>query len=302
MTEHKTIKKSEPADEIYQAILDTLCSYRSVILNNQKISVGKILPLIPKLVKYTLNGNRLMVKALHPGRETKWFCSHSINSAIFSIKIAHGLQYNTKQIYALTLSALLHDVGMLKIPPELLQKPGKYTEHERIQLKNHPNYGAKVLQHVGQKYPFLIKTILEEHEAWNGSGYPNGLEGDEINPFARIVSLADKFESLVHERNYRPGYKPPKAIQKLIQESQEEFDPKVLKSFINEISMYPVGSHVLLNNGQIAQVKSINKNRPVRPLIKIITNSEGKKIRSPYEMDLEKEPLTYITKSVNYLH
>jgi len=306
--EKPTQKESKPADpvhiskKLYKTITNILVAYKQQISDNEKININDLLPYIPKFVKYILEKDELLILALHPGRTTEWFSSHSINTSIISVKVGHGLDLNKKQLYALALTTLLHDVGMLKISPVTLSKPGKFTEEERNQLRNHPNYGAEILQHLSAKYPFLIKTILEEHEKWDGSGYPNGLKGEEITPFARILSIADKFESLVHERNYRPGYKPPAAIQKLIQEHQNDFDPKILKAFINIISMYPVGSHVLLNNGQIAQVMSINKNRPVRPMVKILTNSEGKKIGNPYILNLEKEPLTYITKSINYLH
>jgi len=288
--------------ELYISVLKILKTYTLQVENDEQINISSLLPMIPLLVKYTIEGNELLIAALHPGRSVNWFCSHSLNTAIVSIKIGHGLLYNNKQLYALTLSILLHDVGMLKINPTILSKPGKLTEKEREIMQNHTIKGAEILKHLSSKYPFLIKTVLEEHEKWDGTGYPNSLKGEEINPFARILSLADKFESLVHERNYRPGFKPPAAIQKLIQENQNDFDPKVLKSFINEISMYPVGSYVLLNNGQIARVMSVNKNRPVRPLVQILTNSEGKKIDKPYILNLEKEPLSYITKSVNYLN
>lgn len=301
-------EKSLPDDpvqisrKLYKVITNILKSYKTQIDANEKIDINKLLPYIPKFVKYTLEEDELLILALHPGRSTEWFSSHSINTAIIAIEVGHGLDFNRKQLYALALATLLHDVGMLKISPVILSKPGKFTEEERHQLRNHPNYGAEILQHLSSKYPFIIKTMLEEHEKWDGTGYPNGLKGEEITPFARILAIADKFESLVHERNYRPGYKPPAAIQKLIQEHQNDFDPKILKAFINIISMYPVGSHVLLNNGQIARVMSVNKNRPVRPLVKVITNSEGKKISDPYILNMEKEPLTYITKSINYLH
>ena len=249
----KEATQFESNEELYNTLIKILNSYKAEIENDQKIDISNLLPYLPKLVKATIEENDLLVKALHPGRTSNWFCSHSLNTAIISIKIGYGLQYNNKQLYALALSVLLHDVGMLKINPVILNKPGKLSTSERIQINNHPNYGADILQHLSAKYPFLIKTIREEHEKWNGEGYPSGLKKEEITPFARIITLADKFESLVHERNYRPGYKPPAAIQKLIQEHQNDFDPKVLKAFINVISMYPVGSHVLLNNGQIGQ-------------------------------------------------
>ncbi len=290
------------SDELYNSILIVLDSQKQRIQNNEKLDVSKLLPIIPKLVKNTLDENYMLLKALHPGRPSDWFSPHTLNTTIISIKIGFGLLYNTKQLYALTLSCLLHDVGMLKIGNDILEHSGKLSSSQKKQVANHPQFGVDLVSHLSSKYPFISKTIYEEHENWDGSGYPQKLEGEAITPFARILALSDKFESLVHERSYRSGYKPPLAIQKIIQEDQNTFDPKILKSFINVISMYPIGSYIQLNTGQTAQVMSINKNRPVRPVVNLLTNSDGKTMETPEELNLEKEPLIYITKVVNYFH
>lgn len=293
--------KSNTPAELYSSLTQAINIIKEKIEKSEQFGIEELLSLIPKLVKYTLEENVLLTKALNPGRATEWFASHSVNTTILAIKISAGLNYNKKQMYALALTTLLHDVGMLKLHPDILNSQGKLTTMQKMKVNNHPKYGLNIIAHLNAKYPFIGKTIIQEHERWDGSGYPNHLKGDQITPFARIISLADKFESLIHERSYRPAFKPPLAIQKIINENHDAFDPKVLKAFINEISMYPVGSYVMLNTGQIAQVMSINKNRPVRPMVRLLTSNDGKQLENPESLNLEKEPLTYITKTVSYI-
>jgi HD-GYP domain-containing protein (c-di-GMP phosphodiesterase class II) len=301
--ENKTpvVLDSTNPEVLYNSLINIINSIKNKIQNNEKFEVTSFLPLLPKLVKFVNEDNKLLTMALNPGRTTEWFASHSLNTTIIAIKISAGLNYNNKQMYALALSTLLHDIGMLKIDPDILANPGQLSAIQRKKLKKHPNLGVNLVGHLRQKYPFIERTIYQEHEKWDGSGYPNHIKGEAITPFARIIALADKFESLVHERSYRNAFKPLLAIQKIMNEGNEAFDPKVLKAFINEISMYPVGSYVMLNTGQIAQVMSVNKNRPVRPLVKILTTNDGRKKDVPEDLNLEKEPLTYITKAVSYL-
>lgn len=294
------ISNDKEAKELYNELIEVIHTIKDQIHQNQKINVNGLLPLLPKFVTKILEDNSLLTMALNPERLTDWFTSHSINTTILAVKISNGMNYTKKQMYALALSTLLHDIGMLKIDPAILNNTGELTAHQKNILKNHPNYGVNLVSHLSSSYPFLIKTIYEEHENFDGSGYPKGIKGEQISPFARIISLVDKFESLVHKRDYRPAFQPPLAIQKIISENTEGFDPKVLKAFINEISMYPVGSYVMLNTGQAAQVLSINKNRPVRPLVKILTNNEGKKLTKPEQLNLDKEPLIHITKTINF--
>ena len=244
-------------------------------------------------------GEELFILAIQRKRYATWLASHMVNVAVISVKLGLGLKLSDTELHKLALSGFLHDIGMLKIPNRIIFKHGKLTEDEFETVKRHPEYGLQYVSHLKDTMPYLINAIYQEHERYDGSGYPKGLRGDEISLFARIIGLADTFEALVHGRAYRDGFITQKAIQTIIQYRGKSFDPKVLKAMLNTISIFPVGSYVQLNTGEIAKVVSVNKQRPVRPIVEVVKDSNGNVINPPYRIDLEKEPLTYIVKQIS---
>ncbi|MFA5729587.1 MAG: HD domain-containing phosphohydrolase, partial [Candidatus Neomarinimicrobiota bacterium] len=125
---------------------------------------------------------------------------------------------------------------------------------------------------------------------------PQGLTGDKISEFAKVVGLADVFEALVHGRAYREGFITYNAIQKIIESRGKQFNAKIIRALINGVSMFPVGSMVKLSTDEIARVLSVNSQRPVRPVVEVLIDSDGNKIKNPIRLNLEEEPLIYIVK------
>ena len=267
--------------------------------NNFQINVTSILKVIPAMIDSIRTGEELFILAIQRKRYATWLASHMVNVAVISVKLGLGLKLSDTELHKLALSGFLHDIGMLKIPNRIIFKHGKLTEDEFEIVKRHPEYGLQYVSHLKDTMPYLINAIYQEHERYDGSGYPKGLRGDEISLFARIIGLADTFEALVHGRAYRDGFITQKAIQTIIQYRGKSFDPKVLKAMLNTISIFPVGSYVQLNTGEIAKVVSVNKQRPVRPIVEVVKDSNGNVINPPYRIDLEKEPLTYIVKQIS---
>ncbi len=147
-------------------------------------------------------------------------------------------------------------------------------------------------------YPYLLNAVYQEQEREDGSGYPQGLKGDKICEFAKIIGTADIFEALVHRRTYREGFITYYAIQNILETKSHQFSAKMIRSLISVISMFPLGSLVELNTGEIARVVVTNRNRPVRPIVEISEDLEGRKLDPPNRVNLEKEPLIYITKPI----
>jgi len=286
------------AYKLYLILHKKLAQIKNDILNDKQISPTPLIKYIPAMVKYTQLNNVLLLRALSDKRYGSWFESHSVNVSIYAIKIGLGMEYNKEKLYSLTFSALLHDVGMVKVPKEIKSKDGKLSNSEREAIEQHPQYGVNIISPLKAEYPFLYKVVQQEHEKYNGEGYPNGLEGKEIFEFARIIMICDIFEALNHSRSYRKHFKNTEAYHQLLKYEGKEIDPDILKIFMNEFTMFPVGSKVILNSGEVAQVTSVNKARPARPKIKVIKDSEGNKVDDPYIIDLEKEPLMRISESI----
>jgi len=266
------------------------------IKNKNPIDPAALIKDIPDFCQAIENQEFLFLKAIQRKRYATWFVSHSVNVGIFAVKIALGMKYEKDRLHSLTLAALLHDVGMVKVPTKIIFKHGKLTPAEFDQIRQHPVHGYELLKHLKDDYPYVVDTAYQEQEREDGSGYPQGLKSADIQDFAKVVGIADVFEALVHGRAYRNGFITYHAIQKIIENKSKQFNVKVIRGLVNSVSMFPVGSHVKLSSNEVARVITVNRLRPVRPVVEVIEDGAGRKLKTPLRINLEEEPLLYITK------
>ncbi|HOA98245.1 MAG TPA: HD domain-containing phosphohydrolase, partial [Acetivibrio saccincola] len=132
----------------------------------------------------------------------------------------------------LKIAALLHDIGKVEVPEEILNKSEPLTGSERSLLRQHPNYSINILEPLADKKS-LIDTIKYHHERYDGKGYPHGIKGDEIPLEARILCVADAYDAMLSNRPYRKGMKKEEAIEELLAKSGTQFDPLIVDTFIN---------------------------------------------------------------------
>lgn len=189
--------------------------------------------------------------------------THSVSVTVLSLYLAKELGLNKRQLTDIGVGGLLHDLGKLYIPQEILNKPGKLTKEEFEVVKKHPMDGFVKIK---DKISLLGAHIaLQHHEKFDGSGYPRNLKGEEIHLYGRISAIADVYDAITMDRPYRPGRTPNEAIELLMSNAGTHFDPEILHTFLNIISPYPNGKIVLLNNGDKAIVTDQNSGFPLRP-------------------------------------
>jgi HD-GYP domain-containing protein (c-di-GMP phosphodiesterase class II) len=232
------------------------------------------------------------------GRE---LAKSSINTAILSALIAQELKLINHKILQITTGALLHDVGMLRLPREILEKRGRLLDAERQQVRSHPLHGYKIVTKEIPCSEEVVAIVLQHHERWDGVGYPRKTAGKEISLGARIVSVADAFEAMVSHKPYRNSMAGYQAMKNLMADNSLRFDSDVLKTFIKAMGIYPIGSIVLLNNNALARVLEVHADAPLRPKIRILTNENGKTFK-PNEgniIDLLAEKTLFISKAVD---
>jgi HD-GYP domain-containing protein (c-di-GMP phosphodiesterase class II) len=229
------------------------------------------------------------------------FAKSSVNTAILSALIAMELRLPNHKIMQVVTGALLHDVGMLRLPREILDKKGGLSEAELQRMQAHPLYTYKI---IGKEllYPEDVGLVaLQHHERWDGEGYPRRLSGAEIDMGARIVSVADAFEAMVSEKPYRNSMMGYQAMKNLLSDNSRRFDPDVLKAFIQTMGIYPIGSIILLNNGSIARVVEVQGDAPLRPKIRVLIDEFGKMYK-PDEgdmLDLLTEKSLFIARAID---
>ena len=224
-----------------------------------------------------------------------------INSAILSALIAQEMKLPNHKVLQIITGALLHDVGMLRMPKEIVEKKGGLSTTELQRIQSHPLYGYKIVNKE-LLYPEDVGlVVLQHHERWDGEGYPRRISGTAIDMGARIVSVADAFEAMVSQKPYRNSMMGYQAMKNLLSDNLRRFDPDVIKAFIQTMGIYPIGSIILLNNGAMARVVDVQATAPLRPKIKILIDEFGKVFKQDEGevIDLLLEKSLFIARAVD---
>jgi HD-GYP domain-containing protein (c-di-GMP phosphodiesterase class II) len=225
----------------------------------------------------------------------------SFNTAILSALSALEIKLPNHRILNLINGALLHDAGMLRLPKGITEKRGGLSEAERQHIRSHPVLAHKIVVKELHFLDDMGNIVLQHHERWDGTGYPNQIAGDYIDMGARIVSIADAFEAMVSPKPYRNSITGNQAVKNLISDNSRRFDTTILKAFVLIMGIHPIGSIVRLNNGAVARVTEVRAIAPLRPKVQIIIDQSNKIYRNEQGvfLDLLTEKSLYIAKAMD---
>lgn len=220
----------------------------------------------------------------------EYLYNHSANVCVMSIALGMRLGLHKAQLAELGNAALFHDIGMVQLPLELLNKRGRYDDEERAQMEQHTLLAAKKMLAQKSLASGAIRRVLvayEHHMDYNMGGYPRVKRGRNLHLYSRIVQIVDTFDSMTTAKSYREAFLPDEALKIMLKEAGTKFDPVLLKMFVNMVGVYPIGTFVELDTGEKALVFH-NSNDPSkfeRPRVKLVMDSEGNKIK-PRIVDL----------------
>ncbi len=293
---------NEQIMEIYNTSVVKLDDIFSLVKNHEPVNaedVDAIVAVILNLVNESPEDLRLITISNYKTKNL--LAQSSLNAMILSLLIGIQMKMISHKLLHLAVAALLHDIGMTRLPEDLLSKKGDLTPQERSQIYSHTVLSYKLITK-SFKYPEEVGRIaLFHHERWDGKGYPKALSGNEIPVASRILSIADAFEAMVRERPYRDSMIGYRAIKEILNDNSRRFDASIIKIFIKSMGLYPIGSIVILNNGTIGRVKRIHHESPLRPYIELIMTPEGRVIREKQriEIDLLQDKRLFIVRAIN---
>lgn len=244
-----------------------------------------------------LRDNGLVNRSLEP-HEAYDLASHCVNVAILGGKIALGMVTGVEDAVEVIHAGLLHDIGMARLPQSMLRKQGTWTEREREELHRHPLLGADIIERCAPRSEWLRRAVLQEHERARGQGYPHGLRGDQIDPVARILGVADVFEALSHPRTYRSPYTALQALERVVGMQEEYFSPLVVASLVNEISAFPLDSYVQLSSGEIGRVVATDPANILRPRVELVWDRDWNPVQEPVTVDLAERPEVSVARAL----
>ena len=223
---------------------------------------------------------------------------HSVNVALLSMATALNAGFKHDDVINIGISGLLHDVGKTKVPWRILNKPGKLTQEEYEIIRLHPEHGGEIVSRYLNFGSSIVQGVLQHHERLDGSGYLQGLSGDKIHKFAKIVMVADVYDAMTSKRVYRNPIDPKEVYEFILALGGGEFDLHAVKSFSTSIAVYPIGARVLLNNGLLGIVTATPIGFPDRPVVKVIAEN-GKKVE-PYYLSLAEQYTLVVEKILFY--
>ncbi|MBI5694934.1 MAG: HD domain-containing protein [Nitrospirae bacterium] len=248
-----------------------------------------------------LDGENLALAAYNKKTADYDVVSHSLNVGILSLQVGKRHKLPRQDLQELCTSALLHDLGMVKVPRDIFLKPGSLSTTERELLQKHPAvaYEAILGAHdATASEKGMAEVAYSVHERCTGRGYPRRLSADEIPERAKLLGLIDMYEALTHNRPFRKRLPPLDAIKEIIATGRDCFPTDALKALIDQLTTYPVGCSLRLNSGEICRVVATNPFSPLRPVVEVIFSGSGKRLAEPRTLDLSRSPLQFIVDTV----
>ncbi|MGY3888689.1 HD-GYP domain-containing protein [Aeromonas mytilicola] len=199
-----------------------------------------------------------------------YLMEHSMNVAILLANFGRYLGLERNVLKELTLGGLLHDVGKIMTPDEVLNKPGKLTDEEFGVMRQHVVHSYDILSNTAGITPTMLEVAANHHERLDGTGYPQRLKGEQLSLYTRMSGIVDVYDAVTADRVYKQGMQPTQAFRILLKGIDQHFDAELVTKFIKCMGVYPVGTLVQLSNQRLAVVMQRNEQQPLKPVVKVI--------------------------------
>ena len=224
---------------------------------------------------------------------------HIMTAAVFGGVLGTALDFSKPRVVELIFSILLMKVGMLQVPEDIRNKKGQLSDAEKQKLHAHPVLGYQLLtQHAKVKNSIAI-VALQHHEHYDGSGYPRQIKGQDMTDYTRVAAIADSFSALLEFKSYRATKMPYEAMKELVTLGVYRYDPIYLKSFLDRLSTYPIGSVVQISDNTQGIVVGSVPGKPMRPLLLLLREANGKQIVNPMFLHLLYHTDKYISQALD---
>lgn len=211
---------------------------------------------------------------------------HSVAVCALMVALSKQLGLSEEETRQAGFAGLMHDLGKMYIPLEILNKPGKLTDEEFDTVKKHPVQGHALMQQAGIADTMALDVCLHHHEKIDGTGYPKGLSGDAISLHARMGAVCDIYDAITSNRPYKKGWDPAESIKRMAEWTNGHLDSRIFQAFVRSLGIYPIGSLVMLNSGRLAVVVDQSKTSLLKPLVKTVFSTKSQERIVPTLIDL----------------
>ncbi|MDR3588419.1 MAG: HD-GYP domain-containing protein [Negativicutes bacterium] len=251
---------------------------------------------VGKIVDDILNNRDVLLNLTDIRTRNDYTFGHSVNVCLISALIGVKMQLEGQQLTELATGAILHDVGMMSVPPALLNKKDKLTPEEWEVTKGHTGFGFDILRMQAAVSLPAAYVAYQHHENFDGTGYPKGIRGETIHQYARIAAIADIYDSMTSERAYRPARQPHEVYAVMQGSRGTMLDPRVVDLFLASVVLFPEGTMVQLDGGEIGVVVRVEPKLQARPTVRVVGHEKGLRVIRGRIIDLTREGKRSIVK------
>jgi HD-GYP domain-containing protein (c-di-GMP phosphodiesterase class II) len=267
------------AEAFFNGFLSFTTNMFSRASQSGKLPYHEIAEKVREVVEEVKNNRRFLLQIQQDVKLQMegYLASHAVRSTIISIVVGMQLKLPSHRLIELGIAALVHEIGMIKLPPQIYESKGDLSAKDKEILYLHPYLGYEFLKE--NNFPIGISIVaMEHHERENGTGYPRKLSGEKINLYSKIVSAVCTFEAITANRPYKEAQDGFEGIIALLKNQGQGYNDSVIKALVQALSVYPIGTYVLLSNNQRARVVDANPLSPRFPVVQIveITGADGK--------------------------
>lgn len=254
----------------------------------KNVDAGKVTGTVGRMVDSVFRNQDALTSLARLKSFDDYTFAHCVNVCILSLALGRQMGMERADLEDLGTGAILHDIGKMLVPDKVLNKPGKLTDEEFAIMKTHAELGGDMLSGAKINEAALL-VATQHHERYDGSGYYKGLAKSDIHLFARIASVADVYDAMTSKRVYQSGMVPEDALKRLYLMRGTHFQPEIVERLIICLGIYPIGTFVELNTGELAVVKMVNRSHPMQPRIQLLSDREKRHCKTPMEVDLKDE-------------
>lgn len=254
----------------------------------KQVQVEAVEPVVEKLTDSILRNSGALLSLCRVKNKDDYTFQHSVSVCTLLVAFCRAVGLDHQTIHLAGIGGLLHDVGKVKIPDKILNKPGRFTDEEFLLMKNHVVESKQILDATPGISQISIQVAHEHHERHDGSGYAQGLKGDQISQMGRMAAICDVYDAITSNRVYHTGMAPHEALRKIFEWSKFHFDPALVQQFVRAIGIYPVGTMVMLESGRVGVVLEQSETSLLTPLVKVFYDSKRMQYIDPIQVDLAK--------------
>jgi putative nucleotidyltransferase with HDIG domain len=252
----------------------------------QALDAGDALPIVEEITNSVMRNPGALISLARLKDKDDYTYMHSVAVCALMVSLARQLGLDDEQTRQAGLAGLLHDIGKMMIPPEVLNKPDKLTDTEFEMVKTHPTEGHKLLLEGSGIGDIALDVCLHHHEKVDCSGYPDRLCDEQISLYAKMGAVCDVYDAITSNRPYKNGWEPAESIRKMAEWSKGHFDQRIFEAFVRSVGIYPIGSLVRLKSERLAVVIEQTGKSLLTPRVKVFFSIKSNTRIQPEILDL----------------